>query len=184
MKTLVTIGLILGLVLAPLPVQQTHAQTMPASCVVAVLAVAIGGVMIYGLVKMCQAIPADDNPPQDTPPGLNLPPGPPMYIFRVPPKLAFGRAWMQEAIVSVEHQDGPSHTRAAPWVTDYSFKWVPGPSGCMSIVAFDANGAPLLTNTVQIVSASGQNWAVFDFTTLPPSVTDQPSTRFFRLSGQ
>jgi hypothetical protein len=178
MKSLITLGLILAFVLAPMPVRRSQAQQIAPACYEAALAVVVGGVLIYGLVKMCQALPANDNPPQDTPQGMELPPPGGMYIIRVLPKLSVGVAMIENGILDIQHQDNPR----APWQTDYRFRATPFASGTASMVAYDSNGIPLVTNTAPLVSYGGEGWAYFDFTALPASATNNPTQRFFRMA--
>ena len=179
MKSLITLILVAGLLLAPWQPNQTQAQQIAPACYIVVLTVAVGAVMIYGLCKMCQSIPTGDQPPQDVPPDLDTnlpPPGSTIYIFH--PKLHLPASVLQSSRVSVQHQDGNG-----AWQTDYSFE--PRPlGGILSIVASDASGTPIATNTAPFLPHGGEQWAFFDFSSLPPSVTNNPASRFFRLVTQ
>src|SRR4051794_33799117 len=71
MKKMISLVLCLSLALAPVRVgaDETEDGKMAAGCVIAVMAVAVGTVVIYGVYKMCKAIPnPNPKPPEDLPP--------------------------------------------------------------------------------------------------------------------
>lgn len=181
MKLIITI--ILTVALFWLPSISGVARPEPpavATCIVAVIGVAVCGVVVYGLYRMCQSIPDPNAPPPEDIPPVDPPligQGPPTIMHPLPPlKL---RNQILAARVSVQHSDG------AGWQTDYTFALTPSQIGGLAMVAYDAHGIPVMTNDVPLVSYQGQNWAGFDFTSLPqPVVTNAPTARYFRLLSQ
>lgn len=180
MKKLVTLGLIIALVFSSIPTQQSRGQDAAATCIVGVIGVAVVGTLVYGLYRMCQAIPApDQDPPREAPiseiPGI----GPPSYLHPLPPlKL---RNQLFTSRVSFQHRD---LGRSSDWQTDYTFVAAPSQIGGLAMVAYDGNGTPVMTNDVTLTSINGESWASFDFTALPMALTNSPSARAFRLKTE
>lgn len=180
MKELITFLLILAL-FEIIPTGYARPDPPPpaaAACIVAVIGVACAGVMVYGLWRMCQQIPAPgQDPPYGAPlsevPGI----GPPSYMHALPP--LWLRNQLASARVSLQHQDRASGS----WQTDYTFVATQSQIGGTAMVAYDSNGVPLVTNDVPLVAYGGELYAPLMFTNLPPAMTDN-SARMFRLISQ
>lgn len=186
MKTLVSVALVLGLLFAPVAVNarpDPPPPPMPTTCIVLGIAAVVTGVLVYGLIRCCENMPADQGAPV-VPPDLEsqLPPPGGIYIFRVPPKLSMGWAMLNQGI-EIQHGSPLVDNRSPNWQADYSFRAINNYDGTMSMIASDANGVPLQTNTVSIINWNdGKNYAFFDFSTLGSIPTNMPPKMFFRLA--
>jgi hypothetical protein len=133
--------------------------------------------MVYGLWRMCQAIPAPGQDPPDGAPISEIPGiGPPSWMHKLPP------LWLPNQLpssrVSLQHRD-----RNGGWQTDYTFARTTSQIGGVAMVAYDANGIALATNDVAVVTVNGSLYAPMLFTNLPP-VPDTGLARMFRLVGE
>jgi len=179
MKTLVTLLLILALQV-PSYARPDPPPPAASTCIAGAIGIVVCGVLIYGLYRMCQAIPApDQDPPAQAPiseiPGI----GPPSYMHVLPPLRL--RNQMFAARVSFQHRDVGRSESA--WQTDYTFVATASQIGGFAMVAYDSNGTPVMTNDVPVVTIDGENWASFDFTTLPQTSTNS-AAKVFRLISQ
>jgi len=178
MKKLVTLSLIIALIFVSAPIQQSHGQDAAAACIVAVIGIACAGVMVYGLYRMCQHIPApDQDPPAGAPiseiPGI----GPPSYLHPLPPLKLTSQLFT--ARVAFQHRD----VGRSDWQTDYSFVPTASQIGGLAMIAYDANGTAVMTNDVPLTGINGESWASFDFTMLPQTGTNS-AAKAFRLISQ
>lgn len=186
MKTLVSVALVLGLLFAPVTINaRPDPPPVVATCIVGAIFVTVCGVLVYGVYKICQSAPPEDAPPAPViPPDLEatLPPPGGMYIFRLPPKISMGWAMINEGIEIQHGAPIVSSGRTPGWQTDYSFRSINNYDGTMSMIASDANGVPLQTNTVPLINWNGQSYVFFDFSTLGSIPTNIPPAMFFRMA--
>ena len=183
MKPLLKLVLSYVLALAILftPIAFAYSEPPPdaaAACIVAIIGIGCAGFLVYGLYRMCQHIPAPDSEPPPWAPLSEIPGmGPPTYMHPLPPLKLSSQLFTSR--VKLQHNDNDR----SGWQTDYSFVPTESQIGGVAMIACDANGEPIMTNDVPLVTYGGELCAPLMFTNLPP-VAGASAARMYRLVGQ